>query len=206
MTTATALFTTYRRLRSLANSILFAGGVLWILTFALIVVNGVITGTLPNQPDVVSPPFLRIGIRLFALSVVILGIGLWGFAPRLHGRWLKTIGLLLSTVAMIFSAINLVTLSGLVGTPAYSDTLGGLSVMITSLATLLLGIAAARSPGISRTTLAAMFWIGLSTIPILIFTPLPVGPDWATDFLAFLTSGVAYCVLGRSLPQEDPLA
>jgi hypothetical protein len=68
--------------------------------------------------------------------------------------------------------------------------------MIASLATLLLGIAAARTPGLPRATAMAMLFIGLTTIPTLILTPLPVGPDWATDFLAFLTSGAAYGALG----------
>jgi hypothetical protein len=30
-------------------------------------------------------------------------------------------------------------------------------------------------------------------------TPLPIGPDWATDHLAFLTSGIAYTIAGARL-------
>lgn len=201
MITATALTAAPSRLGRMTGPLLALGGLLWILTFALIVVNGALTGSLPNQPDAVSPLALRVGIRLFALSVVVLGLGFWGLAPRLmaRSRWLTVVGLFFTSVAMLMATINLITLSGLAGTPSYSDTLGGLSVMITSLAALLFGIGAVRTPGVGRPATAALLFVGLTTIPTLIFTPLPIGPDWATDFLAFLTSGAAFVALGALL-------
>ncbi|HMQ30952.1 MAG TPA: hypothetical protein PKD53_09495 [Chloroflexaceae bacterium] len=197
-TPTTAAAPSRSRLGRLAGPLLALGGLLWVLTFALIVVNGALTGTLPNQPDAVSPLALRVGIRLFALSVVVLGVGLWALAPRFAARakWPTRASLLLTSVAMAMTAVNLVTLSGLAGEPSYSDTLGGLSVFVTSLGALLVGAGAARTRGTNRGVTAALLFVGLTTIPTLIMTPLPVGPDWATDFLAFLTSGAAFIALG----------
>lgn len=202
MTTTTLAPTAPTGLARRAGPLLVAGGLLWIGTFGCLIVNGFLTGTLPSQPDAVSPLFLRIAIRLFALSVIVLGLGFWGFAPRVRSRGLRIAALVVTSIAMAMAAVNNVTLSGLLGTPSYSDTLGGLSVMISSLGALLLGIAAARTPGLGRRIPALMIAIGLSTIPVLIFTPLPIGPDWATDFLAFLTSGAAFVALGASLWRE----
>ena len=39
----------------------------------------------------------------------------------------------------------------------------------------------------------------LMTAPLLFATPLPFGPDWASDFLAFLLSGIAYGFVGLRL-------
>ncbi len=36
-------------------------------------------------------------------------------------------------------------------------------------------------------------------------TPLPLGPEWATDYLAFLTSGAAYAVVGARLWTEQAM-
>jgi hypothetical protein len=66
MITAAATSAATSWLRSLAAPLLATGGLLWALTFVLIVLNGMLTGTLPNQPGALSPLFLRIGIRVFA--------------------------------------------------------------------------------------------------------------------------------------------
>ena len=37
------------------------------------------------------------------------------------------------------------------------------------------------------------------TLPILLLTPLSIGPGWATDTLAFLLSRIGYAVVGVTL-------
>jgi hypothetical protein len=35
-------------------------------------------------------------------------------------------------------------------------------------------------------------------MPLLLVTPLPVGPAWATDTLAFLLGGIVYVAVGAA--------
>jgi hypothetical protein len=107
---------------------------------------------------------------------------------------------LFMSIAGVLSTLNVVTISGLAGAPYFNDTFLGLSVFATSIATGLLGAAALRTGALRRSEALALVGIGVTTIPILFGTPLPFGPDWATDFLAFLTSGVTFAIVGaRSL-------
>jgi hypothetical protein len=39
-------------------------------------------------------------------------------------------------------------------------------------------------------------------IPLLFGTPLPFGPEWASDFLAFFVSGIGYTVMGAGLERS----
>ena len=176
------------------------GGLLWIADFVQIVVYGLISGTLVDAPDHVLPPALRIGLRLFVLSVVILGLGLAGLFLRVQRRSKKlTIAALPFTIiALALGTANLVLLSGVLGAPSFNDTFMGLSVFSTSIATLLMGIGALRSGVLPRWASLALVFVGVTTIPILFGTPLPFGPDWATDHLAFLTSGIAFAAVGVS--------
>ena len=44
--------------------------------------------------------------------------------------------------------------------------------------------------------------IGIVTLPILLLTPLPIGPAWATDTVAFFLSGIGYTVVGLRMLVE----
>jgi hypothetical protein len=44
--------------------------------------------------------------------------------------------------------------------------------------------------------------IGIMTLPILLTTPLPIGPGWATDTVAFFLSGIGYTVVGLRMLVE----
>jgi hypothetical protein len=176
------------------------GGLLWIGDFVQIVVYGLISGTLVDAPDQELPLALRIGLRLFVLSVVILGLGMAGLFLRVQRRSKKLAiaALPFMIIALALATANLVTLSGLLGAPFFKDTFMGLSVFSTSIATLLMGIGTLRSGVLPRWASLALVFVGVTTIPILFGTPLPVGPDWATDHLAFLTSGIAFAAVGVS--------
>jgi hypothetical protein len=127
-----------------------------------------------------------------------LNLGLIGvfFRVRHRANVFALIAVVFTALAVIMGTANLVMLSGLVGEPAFSDTFGGLAVMTTSLSTAFLGIAALRGHSLPRFVAANLLIVGFTTIPILFTTPWPVGPAWATDFLAFLVSGIAYVVAG----------
>jgi hypothetical protein len=182
------------------------GGSFWVLDFVLIIVNGVLTGRLPADGDAQLPLYMRAGLRLFILSIPILLLGLGTLAARLRGRSpkLAIAALPFMLIALALSSINLATMSGLAGAPAFNDTFMGLSIFATAIATGLLGAATLRAQLLPRADAALLLLVGVTTIPILFGTPLPFGPDWATDHLAFLTSGVAYVVVGmRAWARQD---
>ena len=176
------------------------GGLLWIGDFVQIVANGLISGTLADGPDQELPLGLRIGLRLFVLSVVILGLGMAGLFTRLQSRSKKLAitGLLFTVIALALATANLVLLRGVLGAPSFKDTFMGLSIFSTSIAALFMSIGALRSGILPHWASLALLFVGVSTIPILFGTPLPFGPDWATDHLAFLTSGIAFATVGVS--------
>lgn len=56
-----------------------------------------------------------------------------------------------------------------------------------------------KSQAIAWTLIA----IGIVTGPILFATPLPIGPDWATDTIAFFFSGIGYTMVGVKMLAMD---
>jgi hypothetical protein len=185
----------------LLGSAFTIGGMLWIGDFVQIVVNGAITGSLPIAPDPLQPLVLRIGLRLFVLSIVVLGTALTSLLILVKSRSTKLAisGLVFTAIALVLATVNLATLSGLAGTPILNDTFMGLSVFAIAIATAFMSVAALRTHALPRWAAITLMFVGISTIPVLFGTPLPLGPDWATDHLAFLTSGLAYTIVGGGL-------
>ncbi len=62
--------------------------------------------------------------------------------------------------------------------------------MVTAFGTAFLRGAVVRTHVLPRWMAWTLVMIGLVTIPILFATPLPIGPDWASDFLAFLVNAL----------------
>lgn len=189
------------RANRLLGPALTIGGLLWVGDFVQIVINGAFTGHLPDAPDALLPVALRIGLRLFVASTIVLGIGLASLFLKLRGRSTKLAfaGLPFIAIALVLATLNLVTLSGLAGAPMFNDTFMGLSIFATAIATAFLSVAALRTQALPRWAALALLFVGLTTIPVLFGTPLPIGPDWATDHLAFLTSGIAYTIVGARM-------
>jgi hypothetical protein len=186
------------RLTCLMAAALFFGGLFWAIDFVLIILNGMVTGSLPAESDAQLPLYLRVGLRLFIVSIPILTFGLAMLAIRLRAGSpkLTVASLLFMTIALVLSSVNLVTISGLASTPMFNDTFMGLSIFATAIATGFLGAATLRTQTLSRVEGVLLLLVGVTTIPILFGTPLPFGPDWATDHLAFLTSGSVYAIVG----------
>lgn len=183
------------------------GGALWIGIFGMIILNGLQTGQLPTAPaDQLSAP-MGLSLRLFVASIPVLTLALAGlFGSTRHGApTLSYLATPFMVLALGLSGINLVTLSGLAGTPRFSDTLMGLSIFATAIATGWLSAAALRTRVVERWVGWSLLFVGLSTIPVLFGTPLPIGPDWATDYLAFLLSGIAFVSAGYGL-RSAPMA
>lgn len=194
------------RVSRLIGLALALGGALWVTNFMQIIINGTLTGSLPSSSDDQLPFYLRIGLRLFIMSILILNVGLVGLLRRTLNRSkkLSVAASLFMVIAIVLASINTATMSGLLGAPTFNDTLMGLSIFATSIATGLLSVAALRAALLPRSIALPLLFVGITTIPVLFNTPLPIGPDWATDYLAFLTSGAAYTIAGAQLCARHP--
>jgi hypothetical protein len=185
----------------LGGPALTSGGLLWITVFVIFVAVGATTGKFPQNPGPHAPVLVFISNWLFALSILILDLGQVGVFARLEGRarGLGITGVVFTLVSMIMLIINMILFSGITGSITYSGNLTGFGAMATTIGAAFLGWAALRAQVLPRWVAWSLIAIGLTTIPILFATPLPIGPDWATDMLAFLTSGIMYAVVGTKL-------
>ena len=191
-----------QQLKHLAGPALAFGGLLWIFLYIAIVIIGLETGELAPPLDAHSPALVRIGIWLLPLSILPLGVGLLGVFARLEGRarGLGITGVVFTSIGMILGAIDLIVLSNIFGFSEFlNSNVGGFGAFSIIIGTGFLGLAALRGRVLPRWMAWTLLIIGIVTIPILFATPLPIGPDWATDFVAFLISGIAYVSVGMTL-------
>jgi hypothetical protein len=189
-------------LKRMASAALLIGGLLWIIVFTIFVSIGAATGKFPDPPGPHSSPGVFIGSAIFLLSILILDLGQIGMVARMQGqgraRALRIISLVFTLLSAVLIIINVVLFifGSITGSAGYSGTLTGLGAMTLSISAAFLGWAGLRTKVLARGAAWTLIGIGITTIPILFSTPLPIGPDWATDMLAFLTSGIAYAVVG----------
>jgi hypothetical protein len=200
-----------QRFSRLAGPALAIGGLLWIVIYLTTVIIGVSTGQFePRSPDAQWPPIINILIVLggnwfLPLSTLILGSGLMGVFVRLESRArvLGITGVVFTSIALILSIGNLIVLSSIFGNVGRSlifpnNALGGPAAFAVSIATGFMGGALLRAHMLHRWMALVLIAIGIVTIPILFATPLPtsIAPDWATDTIAFLVSGIGYTAVG----------
>jgi hypothetical protein len=191
-----------QRLKRLAGPALTVGGLFWIATYIVIVIIGLQTGQLTPPLDAHSPLLQRIGIYLLPLSLFPLYVGLLGVFSTLEkrGRALGITGVVFATLGIALGAIDLVVLSGIFGSvQTLNAGFGGIGAFSIIIGTGFLGFAALRARSLPRWMAWTLLVIGIITIPILFATPLPIGPNWLTDFVAFLISGIGYTVVGVTL-------
>jgi len=191
-----------QHLKRTTGLVLLSGGFLWIADCVAIIIIGLTTGKLvDNIPDAQAPLLMRIAMWFLPLSVLLLGGGLMGVFAHLEGRskgW-SIPGVVFIVPTLVMSILNIVGLSGITKAITFSGDLNGLSVIAMSVGIILLGVAVLRAHALSRWIGWLMIAIGIVTFPILIATPLPIGPDWATDHLSFLLSGIAYTIMGTGV-------
>lgn len=191
-----------QQLKLVAGPALALGGLLWIIVYIVIVIIGLETGKLEPPLDAHSPVLVLIGILLLPLSLLPLYVGLLGVFAGLErrGRGFGITGVVFASIGIVLGVIDLIVLSGIFGSSeSLNSSVGGLGAFSMIIGTGFLGFAALRARVLSRWMAWTLLVIGIVTIPILFATPLPIGPNWATDFVAFLLSGIAYVVVGLSL-------
>ena len=184
----------------MSSAVLLTGGSLWIVVFALFVSIGAATVKFPDPPGPHSSPAVFIGGWIFLLSILVLDLGQIGMLARMQGRAraLRIISLVFTLLSVTLIIINVVLFifGSITGRATYSGALTGFGAMTLSIGAAFLGWAGLRTKVITRGAAWTLIGIGITTIPILFSTPLPIGPAWASDMLAFLTSGIAYAVVG----------
>ena len=151
-----------------------------------------------------------VGHWFLPLSSLILGAGLLGLFAQLEGRArvLSITSVVFTSIALVCSIGNMIVLSGFFGNIGRSlvfpnNLIGGLSVFTVSIATGFIGGAMLRAHMLHRWMAWTLIVIGIVTAPILLATPLPIGPDWATDTIAFFLSGIGYAVVGMKMLAMD---
>jgi hypothetical protein len=201
-----------QRFSRLAGPVLMLGGLLWITIHVMVVIAGKMTGKLVIALAPAQQPLLaHIYYLVLPISYLILCVGLLGAFAQLEGRAgrLGTTGFVFASIATLASSINLIflpisttSLNGVFGVVA--PVVNGLSGLSALAATLLLGYAALRTHTLPAPFAWTLIVIGIVTLPILWLTPLPIGPDWATDTISFFLSGVGYTLVGlRMLAQRE---
>ena len=199
-----------QRLSRLAGSALALGGLLWITIHVIIVIGGLMTGKMIQFIPATHQPLLaHIYYLLLPISYLVISVGLLGGFAWLDGRArrLGIIGFVLASIATVTSIILLIFLAlsatSLNGSPgvlvALVNVLNGLSTLSAS---LVLGCALLRVDMLPRPYAWILIVIGIVTLPILLLTPLPIGPTWATDTVAFFLSGIGYTVVGLRMLVE----
>lgn len=199
-----------QRFSRLAGPALTLGGLLWIALHVMIVIAGVMTGKLVIALSTAQQPLpAHIYYLVLPISYLILCVGLLGALVQLEGRArrLSITGLVFASIATLASSINLIFLpisatspdSAFGGVASAVNGLGGVSALA---ATLLLGCAALRTYMLPAPIAWTLIVIGIVTLPILLLTPLPIGPAWATDTIALFLSGVGYTVVGLRMQAQ----
>lgn len=187
-------------LRRSASPALLAGGGLMIAAEVIVWIVGFQTGKLAPKLGMNAPYFLtHIGYLASEVPVLLLGVGLWGMYAQLDGRakGLGITGVVLATLSMI-TAVGALAIPGN-GSNSLVGAVGGITLV---LGTGLLTVASLRAGIVAWLAALTLLCTDALFIPLLFGTPLPFGPDWASDFVAFLVSGIGYAVMGASLRRD----
>jgi len=199
-----------QRLSRLAGPALALGGLIWITIHVIVVIGGLMTGKLvPALPTTQQPLLAHIYYFLLPLSYLVISVGLLGGFAWLDGRArrmgiicfvLSSSATVTSIILLIFLALSATSLNGSPGVLVpLVNALNGLSTLSAS---VVLGCALLRVHMLPRPYAWILIVIGIVTLPILLLTPLPIGPTWATDTIAFFLSGIGYTVVGLRILVE----
>jgi hypothetical protein len=186
----------------LSGLAILIGGLIWIAIDVMVVTFGFQAGKLATNLGANAPGLIGFGIWLLPISLFPLSLGLLGIFIRLHGhsRVLGMTGISFALLGMILALCDLIDLAGVFGKDApHNDLFGGFAAFAVIIGTAFLGVASLRTRALPRALAWTLIVVGVVTIPILFVTPLPFGPTWATDTVAFLLSGVAFDVVGIRL-------
>lgn len=187
-----------------APAMLLAGGLLWVATYVVEILVGVLLGEATYAAAEVSSSWLVwLWPANFMAAVFCLGTGLLGVAARVRrrGRVLAALGALLALLALAASTVNLVRLTGVAGQAAVSDDLGFLGVIGVLGGSVLLGAATLRGKVLPRLACLTLLLLPVAFVPAIIATiPLEsVAPDYVVADLPFAVVGLVLALVGIAL-------
>lgn len=196
-----------QQLKRVAGPALITGGLLWIMIHIMMVIIIMMTGKLAGEVPASQQPFITpVYFLLLPLSSLFLGIGLLGLFFLLEGRSKKLgiAGIVLASIGMLMGIVDLLFLIlGPTATNGFLEVIApvanGLNGILMLGSTVLMGWAALRARVLPRWAAWILIVVGIITAPILLVTPLPISPIWATDTIAFFIGGLGYTVVGVTL-------
>jgi hypothetical protein len=183
------------------------GGLLWICTYIVEVLIGVLLGeAVYAAPEASSSWLVWLWPATFMAAIFSLATGLLGIAARVprRGRVLGLLGGLLAGTALIASSVNIVRLTGMAGRATASDDLGFVGVLGVMGASVLLGAAALRGAILPRWVRLTLALIPLAFVPAIVATiPLEgVAPDYVVADLPFPVVGLVLATVGLALRRD----
>lgn len=190
-----------------AGATLVVGGLLWVATYVVEILIGVLLGEATYaSPDESSSWLVWLWPATFMAAIFCLATGLLGVAAQVgrRGRVLAVSGGLLALLALVASSANLVQLTGVFGAPTASDGLGFLGVLGVLGGSVLLGAATMRAKILRRTARLTLTLLPLAFIPAIIATiPLEaVAPDYVVADLPFPVVGLVLATVGITLHRD----
>lgn len=190
-----------------AGSTLLVGGLLWVATYVVEILIGVLLGEATYaSPEASSSWLVWLWPATFMTAIFCLATGLLGVATQVgrRGRVLAVLGGLLALTALAASSANLVRLTGVVGEPTASDGLGFLGVIGVLGGSVLLGAATMRGKILRRRARLTLALLPLAFVPAIIATiPLEgIAPDYVVADLPFPVVGLVLATVGITLHRD----
>lgn len=190
-----------------AGPALVVGGLLWVATYVVEILIGVLLGEATYaSPDTSSSWLVWLWPATFMAAIFCLATGLLGVAAQIgrRGRVLAVLGGLVAFVALAASSVNIVRLTGVVAEPTASDSLGFLGVIGVLGGSVLLGAATLRGKVLRRRARLTLVLLPLAFVPAIIATiPLEaVAPDYVVADLPFPIVGLVLATVGITLHRD----
>jgi len=187
-----------------AGPALIIGGLLWVATYVVEILIGVLLGEATYaEPEASSSWLVWLWPATFMAAIFCLATGLLGVASQVgrRGRVLAVLGGLLACVALTASSANIVRLTGVLGESTASDGLGFLGVIGVLGGSVLLGGATLRARVLTRRARLTLLLLPLAFVPAIIATiPLEaVAPDYVVADLPFPVVGLVLATVGLTL-------
>lgn len=184
-----------------AGTALVIGGLLWVATYVVEILIGLLLGEATYaDPETSSSWLVWLWPATFMAAVFGLATGLLGVAAHVgrRGRVLAVLGGLLACVALTASSVNIVRLTGVFGDATASDGLGFLGVIGVLGGSVLLGGATLRAKVLPRLARLTLLLLPLAFVPAIIATiPLEaVAPDYVVADLPFPVVGLVLATVG----------
>jgi hypothetical protein len=193
-----------------ASSALLVGGLLWVVTYGVEILIGVLLGEATYaSPEPSSSWLVWLWPATFMGAIFCLSTGLLGIAAQVgrRHRVLTVLGGLMALVALVVSSINLVRLTGVIGQPTASDGLGFMGVVGVLSGSVLLGVASTRGQVLPRPARWTLTLLPLAFVPAIIATiPLEgIAPDYVVADLPFPVVGLVLAWVGITLRRDRQL-